>query len=288
MKNKVIIFIAIILSSIIILEPWLVSSFSVFSIYLFNVLASFCFLAIIIGLIKKIKKDSLKKEVVSLTAHQLSSPLASIKWSLEMLLNKDFGNINSEQKKVIEAINKKNSNLIYLVEDLLDTAKIENGNYFLDNDVCDIEEIIDSIINFYKDEIIKKKIDFKFQKSAKKPRKIAGDKQKIKLAVQNLIENAIKYTPPGGKILILLKEKNKEIEFKIQDNGIGIENIYQKKIFSKFFRSEKAIKQEPMGYGLGLFFVKKIIESHGGKVWFKSSENKGSSFHFTIPFRKIT
>lgn len=285
MKNKIIIFIAVVLSLIIVLEPWLVPSFSIFSIYLFNVLASLCFLTIIIGLIKKNNKNSLKKEVVSLTAHQLSSPLASIKWSLEMLLNKDFGDINSEQKKVIEAISKKNTNLIYLVEDLLNTAKIENGDYFLDSDVCDIEKIIESMIDFYKDEIIKKNIDFKFKKPIKKPQKITGDKQKIKLAVQNLFENAIKYTLPGGKILVSLRENNKEIEFKIQDNGIGIEKIYQKRIFSKFFRSEKAKKQEPMGYGLGLFFVKKIIESHGGKVWFKSGENKGSTFYFTLPIR---
>lgn len=266
-------------------EPFFILFFKALTIYLLNILFSLLFVLIIVFLLKQIKIESSKKENISLIAHQLSSPLASIKWSLEMLLNNDFGKITKDQEGVIKNINIKNNQSINLVENLLDTAKIENKKYNVNRELCDIEELILDTIELYQDEINKNKIDFKFKKPIKKPRKIKVDEQKIKLVIQNLFENAIKYSLPGGKIMVFLKENNKKIEFKIQDSGIGIEKKYFSKIFSQFFRGDNAVKYEPMGHGLGLFFVKNIIESHGGKVWFESKESSGSTFYFTIPIK---
>jgi signal transduction histidine kinase len=286
MDYKILLFISTILFVAIILEPWLILIFEPSIIYLFNILASSIFIIIIFFLTKRIKNEQAKKEVISLTAHQLSAPLSSIKWSLGMILNDDFGKIAEEQKNVINGAYKKNNQLIYLVEDLLNIAKIENGKYLLEKEVYNIEDAILYAIDLYQDEITKKKISFNFEKPEKKLPETRVDDQKIKLAIQNLLDNAIKYTPVGGTITISVKTRGKNIEFKIHDSGIGIEKKQNKKIFNKFFRGSNAIKEEPMGYGLGLFFVKEIVTAHGGKVWFNSKKDEGSDFYFSLPIKK--
>jgi len=255
------------------------------TIYLFNILALLVFILIVTSLIQKNKEERNKKEVISLIAHQLSAPLSSIKWTLEMILNNDFGKITEEQGEIFKVTRKKNDHLIYLVENLLDTARIENGKYILNENPSNIKNIIASTIDFYQDEINKKKINFKFDEPENELPKIRVDKQKIELAVQNLLDNAIKYTPVGGNITVSLKRHCKNLEFKIQDSGIGIEKRQEKKVFNKFFRGSNAIKKDPMGHGLGLFFVKNIIEAHKGHVWLESKENEGTSFYFTLPIR---
>ncbi|MFH1968142.1 MAG: HAMP domain-containing sensor histidine kinase [bacterium] len=286
MNHKLGIFISLCLAIIIIAEPWLILVLAPITIYLFNVLASLIFLLIIFTLSKRFINERLKKEIVSLTAHQLSSPLSSMKWFFEMLLNEDFGKISNEQREAIGRASKKNNQLIYLVNNLLNTSKIDGGKYLLSLKPSSITEVVLSVSRFLKDEIEKNKIEFEFIKPLKNIPDIIMDREKIRLAIQNLFDNAIKYTPAGGKVTVSLTARGKYIEFKIQDSGIGIEKGQKAKIFNKFFRGNNAAKHEPMGHGLGLFFVKSIIGAHNGKVWFKSKENEGSSFYFTLPIKK--
>ncbi len=112
---------------------------------------------------------------------------------------------------------------------------------------------------------------------------VSIDVEKVKLAIQNLFENAIHYTPSGGKILISLESKDKQVQFSIKDTGIGIPEDQQHRVFSKFFRASNVLRKETEGTGLGLFIAKNIIEAHNGKIWFESKEDKGSTFYFTIP-----
>ena len=109
------------------------------------------------------------------------------------------------------------------------------------------------------------------------------DAEKIKLAVDNLLDNAIKYTKPGGRLELELSCGIKEVEFKIKDSGLGIPKSQQERVFSKFFRGENIMKVQTEGTGLGLFITKNIIEAHGGKIWFDSKEGKGTTFYFTLP-----
>ncbi|MDP3882666.1 MAG: HAMP domain-containing sensor histidine kinase [Candidatus Staskawiczbacteria bacterium] len=285
MYQKVIVFFSCLLLALIILEPFLLPIVNPLTIYCLNILVALALLLTIILFIKKIQNEKSEKEVVSLTAHQLSAPLASIKWSLEMLLNDDFGKLSNEQKVVIRRAFERDDQLIYLVNDLLNASKIEERKYLLERKPCNIEDIVLSVSDFYKEEIQKKKISFKLVKLSEKFPKITIDGQKIKMAIQNLFDNAIKYTPAGGQITASLRNRGKYIELKIQDSGIGIEKKQQPKIFNKFSRGKNAIKHDPMGYGLGLFFVKNIVEAHGGKVWFKSKENEGSTFYVSFPVK---
>jgi signal transduction histidine kinase len=227
--------------------------------------------------------EKAKSEFVSIAAHQLRTPLSAIKWTLGMLLNNDLGKLTSEQKNFIEKTYKANERIVTIVSDLLDVTRIEEGRYIHQPTLVKIEDIIEEIIISNKELIQKKGLQLTFHKPEINPAQAKVDIEKIRLALQNLIENAIHYTPQQGKIVISVKYTNKEVEFHIQDTGIGIPKNQQHRLFTKFFRAPDAIKMETDGSGLGLFITKNIIEAHKGKIWFESEENKGSSFYFTLP-----
>lgn len=229
--------------------------------------------------------EKMKTEFVSLAAHQLRTPLSAIKWTLRMLLGGDFGKITDEQREFVEKIYKSNERMIFLVRDLLNVARIEEGRYLYKSTFAQIEDITQSVINSLEEEIKKKKIEFKFEKPEEKLPEVKVDAEKIGLAINNILDNAITYTPIGGKVTLSLKCGIKEMELSVTDTGIGILKEQQERIFTKFYRSAGAIKMEPDGSGLGLFIAKNIIDAHGGKIWFKSEQNKGSTFYVTIPIR---
>lgn len=264
--------------------------FEVYLLLFFILIVSSVFLIYLFSEIKVLRKKSkasknIGKDFIYFIVHQLSMPLSSIKLSLEMLLDGSFGEINKEQRDVIEKIHQRNKMLIYLVQDLLNVAKIEEGKYSYNKRLVDVEDLIRFIITSSQEEIKRKKIKFKFEKPEIKFPKITLDIDKICLVIQNIVDNAVRYTPVGGEIIISLKIDEKELEFKIKDSGIGIPEYQKEKIFTKFFRGDNAIKKESIGFGLGLFIAKNIIEEHNGKIWFESKEGQGSTFFFTIPIK---
>jgi len=176
--------------------------------------------------------------------------------------------------------------MINLINDLLDVTRIEEGRYLYEPVLIDFEPLVQSVINTYREEIKKKELKLEFKKPEKKLPQVRVDVEKMGLAIQNLLDNAIKYTLDGGEIIISLVPAEKAIEFLIKDTGIGIPKNQQDKVFSKFFRGSSAIKMETDGSGLGLFIAKNIIEAHGGKIWFESEEGKGTTFYFTLPVEK--
>jgi len=230
--------------------------------------------------------ERIKTEFVSLAAHQLRTPLSAIKWTLRMLLDGDLGKLSPEQRDFLEKTYKSNERMIFLINDLLNVTRIEEGRYIYQLLFCDFLEIIHSVINFYHGELERKNIKLELQEPGDKPPRILGDEEKIKLVIENLIDNAIRYTFPGGKIIISIELLDEEIEFKIQDTGMGIPKSEQPRVFTKFFRGADAIKMETEGSGLGLFVTKNIVEAHGGRIWFQSEEGKGATFYFTLPLTR--
>jgi len=231
--------------------------------------------------------ERMKSEFVSIAAHQLRTPLSAIKWTLKMILDGDLGEVPKEQREFLEKTYQSNERIINLINDLLNVSRIEEGRYLYKPILTDFIPILDSLIDSYKEEIKKKNLKLKLKKPQKLP-KVKVDVEKISLAIQNLLENAIRYNKESGEIEINLKEKGKEIEFSIRDTGIGIPKDQQNRVFTKFFRGYNAIKMETEGSGLGLFITKNIIEAHGGKIWFESEEGKGTTFYFTLPIVQKT
>jgi PAS domain S-box-containing protein len=230
--------------------------------------------------------EIMKSEFVSVSAHQLRTPLSAIKWTLRAILDGDMGNLNQGQSDLLQKTYTSNERMINLVNDLLDVSRIEDGRNIYKPSLGDIEQLIKYFIDSYKSEAERKGVKLEFKKESRKVPKILFDSEKMKLVVQNLIENAARYTPPGGKVTVSLKNDKKEVEIAVSDTGVGIPQNQQQRVFSKFFRAQNVIRMETEGTGLGLFITKNIIEAHGGRIWFESEENKGTTFHVALPVKE--
>jgi|SRR3989344_3207514 len=225
--------------------------------------------------------ENQKRDFVALAVHKLKTPISSIKLSLEMLLEGDFGELSLEERKVIERIHQRNEVLIYLVNDLLNLAQIGN-KYPLSLVPVNFKRLVKLVINTDEEEMQKKAISIRFEDKAVISDVIA-DKEKMFLAVQNIFDNAVKYSNVGGEIIVVLESDTESIRLKIQDFGIGIIDSDKEKLFTEFFRGKNAKEAQLMGSGLGLFIAKDIIEKHGGRIWFESKEGRGTTFFVVIP-----
>lgn len=231
------------------------------------------------------KVEKMEIEFVSLAAHQLRTPLSIIKWSMSMLKKGDFGKLTKGQNELVKSTFRNNERLVTLVNDLLNISRIEEGRYLYKLAEVNIKEIVRVVLETFEDQIKNRKIIIELEEPDTMPQ-IMLDAEKIKIVVQNFVDNAIKYSPDGGKIIVALQNDGKNIELKVQDFGIGIPKLQQDKVFTKFFRGDNAIRTNAVGSGLGLFLSKNIIEAHGGIIWFESNEGKGASFYFTLPIKK--
>ena len=241
----------------------------------------------ILVVLHDVSKDKLvermKTEFVSIAAHQLRTPLSAIKWSLRMILDGDVGKISEDQRDLLEKTYASNERMIGLINDLLNVTRIEEGRFLYKPEKMQIEGIVVNVIQDDEEIIKMKDINVSFKKSKKLLPLVVIDQEKMSLAIHNLLDNALKYTPEKGKIEISLEEKDSNIIFKIKDTGVGIPEDQKERIFTKFFRGSNVIKLETEGSGLGLYTTKNIIESHKGKIWFESEEDKGTTFYFSIP-----
>jgi PAS domain S-box-containing protein len=231
--------------------------------------------------------ERLKTEFVSISAHQLRTPLSAVKWTLKMILDGDIGEISKDQRDFLLKTYKSNERMIRLVNDLLNVTRIEEGRFIYNTKNQNIIKIAQEVFSSSLVLAKRKKLKLIFQKPKDKVPKIEIDPEKISIVFQNLLDNAIHYTKSEGMIKFSIKylKNKKEIFVSVKDSGIGIPESQQKRVFQRFFRAVNAVKTETVGTGLGLFITKNIIEAHHGKIWFESVENKGTTFYFTIPVK---
>ncbi len=232
--------------------------------------------------------EGMKTEFVSIAAHQLRTPLSAVKWILKMFLDGDMGEITEAQSQFLQKTYNSNERMINLVNDLLNVTRIEEGRFLQKVQKYDVIEVLLGIVGAFKDGAEKKGLLFSYVLPDKKIPKVNIDKEKIIIAIQNIVENAISYTRSGKIDLVLdyLVPQN-ELMIRIQDTGIGIPENQKDRIFSRFFRGSAALKIETEGSGLGLFIAKNIIEAHNGKIWFDSKEGEGTTVYFTLPVEGI-
>ncbi len=238
--------------------------------------------------------DRVKSEFVSLASHQLRSPLTSIGWYVEMLQSGDAGPLNDKQKRFLSEIYIGSKRMIELVDALLNVSRMELGTFTAEPKPIDFILFARSALEEEKQEIKAKKLELK-EKYAKDLPLFDADPRLLRMVFQNLISNAVKYTPEGGAIEIALwvvkggdsvdvrKVDEDSIVVKITDTGYGIPQEQQNQIFTKFFRADNVRETETTGTGLGLYIAKSIIDHSGGGIWFESVENKGTTFYVTLP-----
>ncbi len=226
--------------------------------------------------------DKMKSDFISIAAHQLRTPLSAIKWVIKMILDGDAGKLNDEQKSLLSQGYASNERIITLVNDMLNVSRIEEGRFGYSFTQDKLDEALDIVVKSLANQIEAKKIKLNLSLPSTSPL-VYMDKQKMILVLQNILENAVKYTPEHGKIEIKVKNNKDNLEIAIKDNGVGIPQKDQAKLFSKFFRASNVMRLQAEGSGLGLFIVKNIVEQHGGTIICKSEEGRGTEFIFTLP-----
>jgi signal transduction histidine kinase len=228
------------------------------------------------------KANKMKTEFVSVASHQLKTPVSEMKWETELLLSKFAAGLNERQVEIVKEIEHTGEKVGRLVNDLLDVARIDQGNLPLTKDKINLQDLIEESIELQKGLAVSMNVEIKKSFQAGEFN-IVADKRRISVVLDNLISNAIKYTDKKGRVEIILENKDDMIEVCIRDNGVGIPKNEQTRIAEKFFRSNNSIKNKTDGTGLGLYIAKNIVEQSGGSFWFKSIENVGSEFYFSLP-----
>ena len=232
-----------------------------------------------------------KSDFVSFVAHELKNPMTSIKGYSELLAAGAVGEITESQGNFLQTIRSNVIRMSTLVSDLNDNSKIEVGRLRMDFNAVDISEIIDNAVRSTDKQISEKEQTISVEIPETLP-KIWADGTRIEQILVNFVSNSYKYTQEKGHIIIGAEETNnqwdpdgapKVVHIWIKDNGIGMTEEDQEKIFTKFFRSEDQKAREAPGTGLGLNITKSLIEMQGGRTWFESKFREGTTFHFTVP-----
>ncbi|MCI0611333.1 MAG: GAF domain-containing protein [Anaerolineae bacterium] len=232
-----------------------------------------------------------KSDFVSFVAHELKNPMTSIKGYTELLAAGSVGTINEMQTNFLGTIRANVERMSALVSDLNDNAKIEVGRLRLDYKPVDVPDIVDEVVRSTKRQVEDKRQDVELRLPEQLPQ-VWADRIRVGQVLTNLVSNAHKYTPEGGRILVGAEATRNQwdpegakqvVHLWVKDNGIGISIEDQAKIFQKFFRSDDSKAREAPGTGLGLNITKNLVEMQGGRIWFDSEFRRGTTFHFTVP-----
>ena len=227
--------------------------------------------------------DQAKTEFLSVASHQLRTPLTAIKGYISMLAEGDFGKLTKAQKNTVQMVYDSTTRLIRLINEMLDLSRIESGRMEFDFAATNLCEIVDSVVIELTPKAQERKLYIKFDKDEQPCPYIKADAAKIREVFMNLIDNAIKYTVQGG-VEINLKQMHNWLQFSVKDTGIGVDPKDQPKLFEKFFRTDAANEVTREGTGLGIYVVKKILEVHGGQIWFESPGlHQGTTFFVNLP-----
>ena len=237
---------------------------------------------VVLNDITQIKRlEKMREEFVANVSHELRTPLTSIQGFIETL--KD-GAIKDPEKTqhFLKIIEKQSNRLNNLVEDILKLSKIESQEIVVNLQSTNLKDLLDKVIAEFKEKIILKKIQININISPQFPL-LKVDPEQIELALGNLLDNAIKYTPEKGEISISFLEREKDIYLEIADNGIGISQEHLPRIFERFYRVNKDRSRDLGGTGLGLAIVKHIVKVHKGTIGVDSNPGKGSKFFIILP-----
>jgi signal transduction histidine kinase len=233
---------------------------------------------------KLIVADELKDDFLSIASHQMRTPISAINGYASILNSGDAGKLNKDQQKFAKIIQESTKRLSYLINDFLTISRLKSGKFSIEKSLTNLKEMLKGEADNLEGQFEAKEIELKLHiDSGIEP--IQADESKLRQVMMNLIDNAMHYTPAGGKVDVTLKKVGNLIVFEVKDSGIGVPKEDQSDLFSKMFRASNAKKMRPDGTGLGLYLAKKVIIGHNGHIIFKSAEGEGSTFGFKIPIK---
>lgn len=226
-----------------------------------------------------------QRDYVAIAAHQLRTPLTTLRWFLGPLLAGEFGELNEEQKKFLSAFSRSTERMIDLVDTILNASRIEKGEIKIKPEPTDIcvfaEKIYAEILPLCQEK--SQILNFTCGKDIPV---VSLDQRLLHEVLSNLLHNAVRYTPEGGIIAFLVERNPDALVCTVEDTGFGIPKEEQGKVFERMFRASNVASRYPDGTGLGLYVARFFTELLGGEIKFESEENKGTTFYVTLPITK--
>jgi PAS domain S-box-containing protein len=230
--------------------------------------------------------DRLKSEFISQVSHELRTPLTAIKGYIDNLRDGLAGVLTEKQINYLDRVTKNTNHLAHLIADLLDISRIESGKMTLNLAPMSMRDLIERVVRGMRASISEKQLEVKLESDAPE-HPIYGDHDKLEQVVTNLLDNALKFTPPGGRITITLRQNDHFLTTSVWDTGIGIPLEKQSRVFERFSRIRQDSLAKTGGTGLGLYITKNIIEMHGGRIWLVSEPGRGCEFTFVLPTSSV-
>lgn len=228
--------------------------------------------------------NRIKTEFIAIVSHQLRSPLSVFKWVLDAVTHaKGNAPRDSTTESYLAMLQENSEKMIQLVNMLLEVSRLEAGRLTVRAEPIRLDLLTDEAVHTYNAYAHASNVTIRYQ-STPNFAPVRGDKEKIKMVIQNLIDNAIRYSKSGGEVVISLAFRDPHTaEWKIRDSGIGIAPEHQRYIFQKFYRTQQAVQHQTQGSGLGLYIARSLIVAQGGNMGFDSSPGRGTTFWFTLP-----
>lgn len=228
---------------------------------------------------KVIVNYKLKEEFIDLVSHQIRSPITNVKWNLEFLKQEK---LSKKQVKYVNRLAGSVEKIVSLVNDFVYLSRLDQSKKELIRQKIDIRILVKKILKEMKIFASSKKINLKFSSKCENCC-VETDQKKIKIVIDNILENALKYSPEGSQVEVEVYNESKNLVIKIKDSGCGIEEADQAFVFDKFYRASEAKELSIEGTGVGLYVSKILLEEMGGEIWFESKHKKGSIFYISLP-----
>jgi len=232
---------------------------------------------------KQKKMEKAKIEFLTITSHELRTPITPMKAQLQMLSCEYLGKLTEEQKKSMDLILKNITTLDHLIADILDISKLDSGVMKFDIEKSDLNNVVESAVRLMR--LKAKEKDIQISLRMEHLSSFEFDSERVKQVILNLLSNSTKFTNPKGNILVEVLDNTSGAAVKVRDSGIGIDIKDRRRIFEPFEQVESGLTRSYEGTGLGLAVCKGIIEKHGGEITVDSEVGKGSTFTFTLPYR---
>jgi signal transduction histidine kinase len=227
------------------------------------------------------ENDRLKDELVQNVSHELRTPLTFVKGYVDLLMDGEMGLINREQQNTLQIVSDKTLEITRLIDDIMSLQRISADNLILEP--FEMTKLIEEAISGHRLTAGQKGLLLDFQRPPKARGEIVADKGRVQQVLDNILVNAIKFSPDGGTILLTMADEPEQIMVQIADQGIGLPADKVERIFERFYQVDGTSRRRFGGAGIGLAIVKRIVDAHEGKIWVESEVNQGSTFYFSLP-----
>jgi two-component system sensor histidine kinase/response regulator len=226
--------------------------------------------------------EKMRDDLMKMIVHDLKTPLTTVLGALEMVIDGDFGDVNDRQRQVLHDAEEKSEDLLALIEDLLEVARIEDGHISLNLEPIAPAALLTEIVHEWGLRFKQERASARIEVADETP-VFQADRGLLKRVFGNLVQNAVSHSPEAVSVVLSARPDGNGVLFTVQDNGPGIPKEYHEVIFRKFERVKTPNIPRVRSSGLGLAFCKLVVDAHGGRIWVQSAEGQGSAFHITLP-----